>query len=164
MIVVYQSSTGFTKQYAQWIAEDLDCQAVALKEVSDRTLLKEDCVIFGGWLMGGMISGFSKVKKVNPEQLIVFAVGSTPKDIVDVIAISEQNNLADSPLFYMQGGFHFDSLNFMLRGMLKTMKRQISKKENKTAQEQFMADKLGTSFDSSDRSSIKDLVAYVQAK
>ena len=34
-IVVYQSETGFTKKYAEWIAEALDCEAVPFKKVNE---------------------------------------------------------------------------------------------------------------------------------
>ena len=34
ILVVYKSVTGFTKQYAEWIAEKLNCSAVELKKVS----------------------------------------------------------------------------------------------------------------------------------
>ena len=29
-VVVYSSQTGFTKRYAEWLAEELGCQAVSL--------------------------------------------------------------------------------------------------------------------------------------
>lgn len=161
-IVVYQSSTGFTKQYAHWIAEELSCEAVELKKVSNKTILENDFVIFGGWLMGGMVSGLKKMKKLQPKELIVFSVGSTPEDIVDLSAMKEQNK--NIPFFYMTGGFRFEQLNFMVKGMLKTLKKSVAKKENKTPQEQFMADVLGTSFDTSDRKYIKPLVEYARNK
>ena len=34
-IVTYKSKTGFTKKYAEWIAEDLGCKAVKLSELKD---------------------------------------------------------------------------------------------------------------------------------
>ena len=37
-IVVYTSKTGFTKKYAQWIAEDLGCEAKGLNEISGENL------------------------------------------------------------------------------------------------------------------------------
>lgn len=36
ILVVYKSVTGFTKQYAEWIAEKLNCSAVELKKFPQR--------------------------------------------------------------------------------------------------------------------------------
>ena len=61
IIVTYKSKTGFTKKYAQWIAEDLGCKAVSLSELS--RVSEYDVVIHGGWIMGGTINGFEEIKK-----------------------------------------------------------------------------------------------------
>ena len=35
-IVIYNSKTGFTKRYAEWISEALSCECVELKEASKK--------------------------------------------------------------------------------------------------------------------------------
>ncbi len=55
IIVTYKSKTGFTAQYAQWIARELGCQAVELGGV--KNLGDYDLVIHGGWIMGATICG-----------------------------------------------------------------------------------------------------------
>lgn len=162
-IVVYQSSTGFTKQYAGWIAQECGCNAISIKQLPPQGLQGYDLVVFGGWVMGGLISGLDAVKKASPQHLIVFAVGATPAELVDPAAMKTQNGLNETPFFYLVGGFRFNQLNFMVKGMLKLLKSSVAKKENKTPQEQFMASALGTSFDSSDRAAIAPLVAAIQA-
>lgn len=162
-IVIYQSSTGFTKQYAQWIAEELSCEAIELAKVTGKLIEDNDRIIFGGWIMGNMINGLDKIRKMNPKELVIFAVGSTPQEIINVEEIKSINHInSDESFYYMVGGFRFEKLNFMVRGMLKALKKQDEKKENKTAQEQYMADKLGTSFDLSDRKYIHDLVGEMR--
>lgn len=162
MIVVYQSSTGFTKQYAQWIAQAISCEAVKLGKVSAKTIKEHECVIFGGWIMGGMISGLQKLRKLQPQNMIVFAVGSTPRDMVDTEAMKEQNQLGTTPFYYLVGGFRFEKLNFAVKGMLRMLKKSAAKKENKTKQEAYMAEVLGTSFDSSDIKYIEPIVKDIK--
>lgn len=161
-LVVYQSSTGFTKQYAQWIAEDLQCEAKDVKNVNQSEIAKVDVVIFGGWIMGGMISGLDKVRNMKPNKLVAFAVGSGPEELTDLENIKQVNHLDNEPIFYMTGGFRFKQLNFMKKLILKMIKKSVVKKENKTPQDQFMAEALGTSFDHSDRAFINPLVDYVK--
>jgi len=50
ILVTYKSVTGFTKQYAKWIAEELDCTMMEWKDVSAKTMSEYDTVIFGGRL------------------------------------------------------------------------------------------------------------------
>ena len=77
-IVVYQSETGFTKKYAEWIAEELGCEVVPFKKTNATKLQGYDKVIYGGWLMGGMIVGVEKVREFGLKELIVFATGASP--------------------------------------------------------------------------------------
>ena len=44
-IVIYTSKRGSTKQYAEWIAEDLACEALPLSEAAGLDLHGYDCVI-----------------------------------------------------------------------------------------------------------------------
>lgn len=161
-VVVYQSSTGFTKQYAEWIAQELGCEAVSLKALPSGMADEQDCVIFGGWIMGNMIMGLDKIRRRNTKQLVVFAVGSSreEEDIKDTLI--SQNNLGDTPFFYMEGGFRFEKLNFIYKKILKTIKKSLVKKENKTEREKFMEQILCTSFDRSDKKYIAPLISYVR--
>ena len=76
-IVVYQSGTGFTAKYAGWIAEDLGCEAKEFKTLKPGELAGYDMVIYGGWIMGGMVAGYDKVKKLEQKNIVVFGVGMT---------------------------------------------------------------------------------------
>lgn len=160
-IVVYTSSTGFTKQYAEWIAEELACETADLKSVTADSISEYDMVIFGGWIMGNAINGLQKLTEMNPKELVVFAVGATPDEIAPKDVIVELNHIEEVPFFYMVGGFHFKELNFAIRAMLKGLKKSAGKKANKTEQEAFMAESLGTTFDNSDKKYIQPLVEFV---
>ena len=50
-IVVYSSQTGFTEKYAKWIAEDLNCEAISVKQAKKLDISQFDTVIYGGWCM-----------------------------------------------------------------------------------------------------------------
>ena len=49
-IVVYTSKTGFAQKYAEWIAEELGCEAVSCKKYA-KSAKDEDLVIYGGGIM-----------------------------------------------------------------------------------------------------------------
>ena len=50
-IVIYQSSTGFTKQYAKWIAERLQCEAKDIKQIKKNEISEYDRIVYGGWIL-----------------------------------------------------------------------------------------------------------------
>ncbi|MDO4545265.1 MAG: flavodoxin domain-containing protein [Bacillota bacterium] len=159
-IVVYQSSTGFTKQYGEWIAEELDVKVVSLKEAAQQEIKDADLVIFGGWVFGGTINGLEDMRKKGPARLIVYAVGAMPSDLVDIEALKKESQLEDVPFFYMSGGMRFEKLNFAVKGMLKMMRKSLVKKKDKSPQDEFMAEALKASFDNSDKGQIAALVEY----
>lgn len=161
-IVIYQSSTGFTKRYAEWIAEELHCRAVSVKEMTEGDIAGSDTVIFGGWIMGNSIAGYDKVKEKGIRNLIVFAVGASLNSEETRKAIVEVNHLGEAPFFYLPGGLQYDKLNFFVRFMLKQVKKSIAKKAEKSEQDSYMERVLGTNFDISDREYIKELVAFAK--
>lgn len=160
-IVIYTSSTGFTKKYAKWIADTLNCEAKSLKEISKKEIQEANMVIYGGWLMGNTVMGLDKIRKMYSGKLIVFAVGSSRAGEQINKAIQQQNNMGDIPCFYMEGGFAFEKLGFIKRMMLNMVKKAVSKKENKTEQDLYMEKVLGTSFDHSDKKYIQPLIDFV---
>ena len=133
-----------------------------IKAATNLNMADCDCVIYGGWIMGNTIVGLDKIKKANPKKLVVYAVGSSPDGEEVRKAIKTQNHLEQTPFYYMEGGFHFEKLNFFIRLMLKQMKKSVAKKENKTEQDLYMEKVLGTTFDNSDIKYIAPLVQYVK--
>ncbi len=160
-IIIYNSQTGFTEQYANWIAKALDCPSKSLKQTTAAELSNYDRVIFGGWIMGDKIMGLDKLCQMTSPSA-VFAVGSTPAYEEVVEKIRNLNQLEQVPLFYMEGGFRLERLGFLQRTLLKTLKKATAKKENRSRQEEFMLQNLGESFDNSDEKKIEELVKYLE--
>ena len=157
-LVVYQSSTGFTAKYAAWIAKALSCEAKKLKHVKMQEVAECDGIIFGGWIMGGMIMGLDKIQKMNPKQLVVFAVGASSDSEEVRENLRTQNHLEQTQLYYFEGGLAFEKMSFFPKMMLKMMGKSVAKKENKTPQEEEMAKLFAGSFDHSDIAKIEPLV------
>ncbi len=129
ILVTYQSKTGFTKKYAEWISSEVNAELKDIKSVDN--LNDYDLIIHGGWIMGGMIMGLDKIKKLNPKKLIVFACGYTPSNRVDIKKMIEINNLNDIPLFYYDGGMNPKKMGFIGRTIVKMVtKEKIEYKDN----------------------------------
>lgn len=126
-IVVYDSVSGFTKRYAEWIADDLSAECVALSSIS--SLSDYDCVVFGGHIWFGNVTGIKTFKKLCGDmgKVVVFAVGSAPA--VNNPKIPEIYGNIDKclpqfksvPHFYFQGGVKLEALPWTDRATLKCM-------------------------------------------
>ncbi|MDD3797360.1 MAG: flavodoxin domain-containing protein [Lachnospiraceae bacterium] len=125
ILVTYQSKTGFTKRYAQWIGEELSCECKELPAVDAAQIAGYELVIHGGWIMGGMVNGLEKIKSFHPQKLIVFGVGFTDKKEVDMEKWRTENKLSDIPFFYYEGGMNPEKMGLMG----KTIVRLVTKKK-----------------------------------
>lgn len=163
-IVIYESKTGFTMQYAQWIAQALGCEARPLKGVTAEALAAYDTVIFGGWIFAKRIQGWDKLKALVPKPAAVYAVGAAPLLEGGLEAIRAENALGDLPLFYMQGGLRYDKLGFIMGGMLKLMGRSLRNKKDPSEEERMMGEAMSQSYDCSSQEAIQPLVEGVRAR
>lgn len=161
VMVVYESGTGFTRQYAEWIGEDLNCPVKPVKEVSVRMAGEYDLIIYGGWIMGNMIMGLGRMKKMNPKRLVVFAVGASPENEKTGEEIQSANQTGDLPFYYLEGGLRYERLGFVQKMLLRIVRKSRAKKENKTEREAEMVRLLASSFDHAGREKIRTLVQSV---
>ena len=166
-LVAYKSVTGFTRQYAQWIGEELDCPVADLNDISAQDLEKCEIFIFGGRCHAGRVDGLKEAKRLfekgGCKRLILFACGATPNTMEDMIAQAWEKNLtADElksiPHFYMQGGLRYEDMPFGDRLMMRFFAAAVRGKRNKSPYEEAMVRAVGGSFDIASREYIKPLV------
>ena len=124
ILVIYQSKTGYTKKYAEWISKELKSDLKEIKKVSASEISNYDLIIHGGWIMGGIIKGLKKVKKFNPKELIVFGVGFTKKDKANLNKIVKDNKIEDIPFYYYEGGTNPKKMGFFGRTIVKMVTKQ----------------------------------------
>ena len=89
-IVIYNSQTGFTKQYAGWISEELSCECVSLKQAGKINFADYEAIVFGSWCMAGSLKKTDWFKKQllplaqSGKKLLVFAVGASDADSPEI--------------------------------------------------------------------------------
>ena len=166
-IVVYKTSTGFTKRYAEWIAQALGCEAVSIKQESAKKLKDYELVIYGGGSIGGSINGLAKIKKQYTGQMIVFQTGATPQEATEMIEASAARNFTEEerkriPYFYMHSGLNYEKMSPVEKMMMKMLKKMLAGKADKTEEDLEMERMIAGSFDECDKSYIDPLVEYVK--
>lgn len=168
-IVVYKSKTGFTKKYAQLISEGLNCPIYSYKESKKIDLDEYDSVIYGGSLYASGILGLKKFKtRLKKQKLIIFAVGATPPKEGLKTEIMQANftpsQRENVNFFYMRGGFKFNELNLIDKGLMLMMKRSIKKKDPKerTADEKGLLNAYEQPVDFTKEKNIEPLVSFLK--
>lgn len=171
--VIYKSSTGFTKRYAELIAQELNCTIADFKTVTPEFLSAYDCIIFGSRAHAGKIDGFPKMKKIfqkcTAKNMLLFVTGATANTSESVIQeFFKQNLTADElqeiPHFYMQSGLCYEKMSSFDKCMMKGLAAMLKKKKDKTAYEIEMEHAIQKSYDISSKKYIEPLIQYLQER
>lgn len=165
-IVIYNSQTGFTKQYAQWIAEAAGADYLALSEAENKNMDAYEAIVFGGWARAGSISKIGWFKenldKWEDKRLIAFCVGGSPIDSPEVEPALKKNftarQLEKVSVFYCPGGFNYEKMSASSKLLMKVFIKMLKAKKDKTEAEKEMIRMISASCDISDRKYIEPIL------
>ena len=160
--ILYTSNSGYTKQYAELLAQKTGLPAYSVKGAIPPSLAGAD-VIYMGWLMAGNVQGYRKVcAKYSVKALC--AVGMAPKEQDQTAEIKKRLNLADTPLFYLQGGFDMTRLHgiyrFMMGVMVKKIKGDVEKLAQRTPDQEAMYQMATVGLNCVSEENLSDVLAW----
>ena len=143
-LVLYQSSSGSTKKYAEEIASSVKADLLPAKKFKKKMIPQYDTIVFGGWVMGGKIKGIDNFLSLwdfmSEKNVIVFSVGmSLPTKQAREDMIS--GNLLDMYhlRFYMlRGSFEYSKLKFPYNFLFSNSLRMIAHDPNASADQQAL--------------------------
>ena len=171
-IVIYKTKYGATKKYAQWISEELGCEAVDAKKITVDDILKYDTIVYGGGLYAEIINGVhilaKNIDKLKDKKIAIFTTGLTPPDCRDYYdkMVIEKNFKEGLPeivkVFNYLGKMVVSELSLVHRTALKTLKKIMQGKENPTEMEKLLIELCDADGDFCDREAIGDLIEYVK--
>lgn len=171
-LVVYVSKTGFTQKYAQWIAEELNCDLLPFSKKTKSLFANYELIIFGGGIMGGMINGlkdFKKCPEYSLKNMIVFATGATDHNAERIIQSFITTNFSEEeqkkiPFFFFESGINYTDMSFFPKMLLKMMHNMLAKKKDLTAEDKGMLETIASSCDYTKKEYIEPLVEFVKNK
>lgn len=170
-VVIYQSKTGFTRKYAQWIAEELGADLYSKADVRAEDLGAYDIVVYGGGLYAVGINGIKFIKrnldKLKGKKVAVFACGCTPTreettgEIRDMnFSLEEQEYIE---FFYLRGGFNYSKLTVWDKILMTLLKLKLKTRRNPSADERGMLAVYARPADFTSKKNIADLVDYLKS-
>lgn len=164
--VIYNSQTGFTKKYAEWISEAIDADCFEIGTAKKQDFDRYDAIVFGGWACAGRISKISWFKsnmdKWSDKMLVVFCTGGSPAESPEIEAFLS-NNFSELEreklhVFYCPGGFNYDKMSAGSKLMMKMFKKMVGAKKDKTEADMEMLNMISHSYDISDRKYIEPII------
>jgi len=170
-VVVYKSISGFTKKYAEWIAEELEADLLRLEKNDIDILLKYDIIIYGGSLHAVGISGVNIIKnnlnKLRDKNIIIFTTGASLPNESIVSEVGDSNFSVEEQkqiqFYYFRGGFDFNKLNLINKILMTLLKWKIKLKRDKTPDEKGMLAAYSKPMDFTKKENIKELLEYVRS-
>ncbi len=129
-IVVYSSKYGSTRQYAEWIAQELSIPVKSFKDVKERDLAGAGTIIMGSSVMVDSLTmkGWIKARwpLLKEKRLILFSVSATkPTDGPAIKAMLEHSMtpemIARIQFFPLHGRLVIDRLPLLLRPLMKAI-------------------------------------------
>ncbi len=167
LLVIYKSQTGFTKRYAEGLAERLRGQALPLEEAKQKEMTffdSFDGLVYGGWLMAGKVRGADwftrQILSWKEKKLALFMVGASPEKSEELQAVlanvlnEEEKQYAKA--FYCPGGLNYEKMSLPSKLVMRIF-TMIMKRKNTEAGEL-----LSKSYDISDPKYLDPIVQYLQ--
>ncbi|WP_303834181.1 flavodoxin domain-containing protein [Ruminococcus flavefaciens] len=171
-IIVYSSQTGFTKKYAEWLAEKLGAEIMTFKDAhkkDDKYFDQYDAIIYGGWVAVEKIHKAdwftSRIDKWHGKKLAMFCVGASPArysgvdNLLNKSLTDEQKKFAK--VFYCEGGLNYEKMSLSSKMLMKTFAAMLNSKKDKTPDEIAMAEHVSKSGDYTDKKFIEPIAAYI---
>lgn len=173
--IIYCSQTGFTKRYAEWLAEDLRCEAVPYAQRGSLDLNQADVLVFCSWFHAASIKGAAWLKKAmrrRPKlQAVVLATGAAPMPC-ETRGASEteeafrrtflESEYPDLPHFYCHGGFDFDRLGAADKIAMRMFFKANAKAAETDPKAAEMLRVMGDGFDGTRREYLEPVLACIR--
>lgn len=185
ILIIYKSSTGFTKRYAELLAKRLGCALADFKNIRPAFLSGYDIIIFGTRAHAGSIDGLKKLRTIlkayNRRRPVpcasvrdtsgmahplcaIFVTGAVPAAEKDTIEHLWQNNLTEKelsrlPHFYLPAGLCYERMCFTDRMMMKGLAFMLNRKRGKTVRDIGLEKQISCSFDISSEEYLEPLIS-----
>lgn len=167
-VVIYKSKTGFTKKYAQWIAEELHGDIFDVSKADINMLKDYDTIVYGGSLYASGILGvkfiLKNLDKLKDKKIAVFATGASPSREEPINEVRDRNftkeQQAQLAFFYLRGGFDYTKLNVFDKFLMSLLKWQLKKKKELTLDDRGMLAAYENPIDFTRKKNIEELIAW----
>ena len=170
-LVLFTSQTGFTKRYAEWIADRMRADIFDLKDVQkndDGFFAQYGSIVYAGWVMAGKVAKanwfLDRSRNWTDKQLVLVAVGGgtidAPETDAAMKALLTEEQSSYIKTFYCQGGFNYEMMNVPSKLAMKAFVGAL--KKSRDARSRELAASFDHSCDMSDIKFIEPILEYLK--
>lgn len=163
MLVIYYSKSGFTKKYAQWLADAFSCEMKEYNEVRPADLLPYQLIVYCASNDRYHIRRIETITAndqiLADKDVIVLVTGMTPENAISMDNFKNLNFTKDQqeriPLFYARGGLDYNNLLIKDQYTLSLMRQVFKKEHRKDSTAQALMSAMEHAQDYTDREKLK---------
>ena len=174
ILVIYFSKYGTTKQYAEWIAEELNGDIYSIKNIKQNILDNYNTIIIGFGLYAGKMEGINLLVKyyetIKNKKLVLFTCGLADynkDEHINSIYKRIKNELPEKliekiKIFYLRGGINYKKLTIIHKIMMWMLKNVTIKKEidKLNEEDQLFIETYGKTIYFMDKKNIMKIIEY----
>lgn len=167
-LIVYYSSTGFTKKYVDWIKSKLDADVCEIDDFKSCDLDSYKVLIFGSCLRGGRINDLNKFMrraKKTKSRILVFVTGAMDMEDIKKSRVIEKNakyiGMPQENMFYCPGGLDFERMEPIHKAMVEFYLKMVRKKGSSIEGIEKLSSADAISFDATDEKYAEPIIAAV---
>ncbi|MDY4080787.1 MAG: flavodoxin domain-containing protein [Candidatus Metalachnospira sp.] len=173
-VVLYGSKYGSTKQYAEWIAEELNADLFDVNDANLQNIKNYDTIIYGGAVYAGGITGINFIVKnydqLKNAKLVIFTCGIADPSIdinkenliKNVLKKFPKASADEFALFHLRGAMDYSKMCFLHKTMMSALVKKIKNKSSLTDEERCILDTYGKTVDFVDKSTIWPIIRYAK--
>lgn len=174
--ILYCSQTGFTKKYAEWLSEDLACEALPYAQRGQLDLDALDLLVFCSWFHAASVKGAKWLKEAMVQHpglkvvVVVTGASAMPGDPLSREGEVEEafrrtfpaDEYPELPWFYCRGGFDFSRLGAADKVAMRMFFHMNGKKaqDDPVLAQQLQAMEAG--FDGMERAYLDPVLSCIQ--
>lgn len=173
-VVLYGSKYGSTKQYAEWIAEELNADLLDVNDANLQNIKNYDTIIYGGAVYAGGITGINFIVKnydqLKNAKLVIFTCGIADPSIdinkenliKNVLKKFPKASADEFALFHLRGAMDYSKMSFLHKTMMSALVKKIKNKSSLTDEESCILDTYGKTVDFVDKNTIWPIIRYAK--
>ena len=173
-LIMYSSKYGTTKQYAEWIAAELNGDIVDVGNVNRNNLKNYDTIVLGSGLYAGNIKGINHIinnfEDVKNKKLVLFTCGladyskshnieAVSKRLEKIIPANVREKIT---IFYLRGGIDYKKLSLMHKIMMGMLNKIIKRKDaaRMDDEDKEFIEAYGKTVDFTDKNNIGEIIKF----
>lgn len=165
ILIVYYSSTGFTKKYVDWLKLRLNASVCRIEDFGKQNSDGYKVIIFGSCLRAGKIKDLGKFMRRARKAsagILVFCTGSMDYQDAEKSGVLMKNALSarlpDKYIFYCPGGLDFEKMKPVHKSMVTFYLNMLKKKNPDNLTEEQLKKLDNISFDATSNRYIEPIV------